>query len=164
MPQTLHKQEKEQFCKLFNQDHVTDFEDRFAVMEAFMQTDDHISSADMVERLDNLGHPLEPEFVRDTLKLMCQYGFASKQQFDNGETAYIGFRLQPGSFPVGNQPATTIYGWAKVTLQNDGTPGNIEQWAWDPTGAVVTVPEPGTMTLAGLALAGLAMHRRRSDR
>ena len=88
MPQTLHKQEKEQFCKLFNQDHVTDFEDRFAVMEAFMQTDGHISSAEMVERLDNLGHPLDPEFVRDTLKLMCQYGFASKQQFDNGEMLY----------------------------------------------------------------------------
>ena len=40
------------------------------------------------ERLDHLGHPLDPEFVRDTLKLMCQYGFASKQQFDNGEMLY----------------------------------------------------------------------------
>lgn len=88
MPQTLHKKEKEQFCKLFKQDQISDFEDRFAVMEAFMQTDGHVTSAQMIERLNDLGHRLEPEFVRDTLKLMCQYGFASKQQFDNGDVLY----------------------------------------------------------------------------
>ena len=88
MPQTLHKQEKEQFCKLFKQDQLTDFEDRFAVMEAFMQTDGHVSSAQMIERLDELNLQLDPEFIRDTLKLMCQYGFASKQQFDSGEILY----------------------------------------------------------------------------
>lgn len=88
MPQTLHKQEKEQFCKLFKQDQLTDFEDRFAVMEAFMQTDGHVSSAQMIERLNELNLHLDPEFVRDTLKLMCQYGFASKQQFDSGEILY----------------------------------------------------------------------------
>jgi Fur family ferric uptake transcriptional regulator len=88
MPQTLHKQEKEQFCKLFRQDQIANFEDRFAVMEVFMQTDGHVSSAQMVERLNGLGRRLAPEFVRDTLKLMCQYGFASKQQFDNGDVLY----------------------------------------------------------------------------
>jgi len=88
MPQTLHKQEKEQFRKLFQQDQLTDFEDRFAVMEAFMQTDGHVSSKQMIERLNNLELQLDPEFVRDTLKLMCQYGFASKQQFDSGEILY----------------------------------------------------------------------------
>lgn len=88
MPQTLHKQEKEQFCKLFQKDQITDFEDRFAVMEAFMQTDGHVSSAQMIERLNDLKLKLDPEFIRDTLKLMCQYGFASKQQFDSGEILY----------------------------------------------------------------------------
>jgi len=88
MPQTLHKQEKEQFCKLFKQDQLTDFEDRFAVLEVFMQTDGHVSSTQMIERLNELNLQLDPEFVRDTLKLMCQYGFASKQQFDSGETLY----------------------------------------------------------------------------
>ena len=88
MPQTLHKQEKEQFRKLFQQDQLADFEDRFAVMEAFMQTDGHVSSAQMIERLNELNLQLDPEFVRDTLKLMCQYGFASKQQFESGEILY----------------------------------------------------------------------------
>jgi Fur family ferric uptake transcriptional regulator len=88
MPQQLHKQEKEQFSKLFQQDRITRFEDRFAVMEAFMQTDGHVSSAQMLSRLDRLGYRLEPEFVRDTLKLMCHYGFARKQRFDNGDVLY----------------------------------------------------------------------------
>ena len=73
MLHTLHRQEKEQFCKLFKQDQIADFEDRFAVMEIFMQTDGHISSADLTTQLADKGTPLEPEFVRDTLKLMCQY-------------------------------------------------------------------------------------------
>ena len=83
------------------------------------------------------------------------------QQWENGDTAYIGFRLQPDSFPVDNQPATPIHGWLKVTVRDDGTPGAIEQWAWDPTGAAILVPEPGVMTLTTLALAGLATRRRR---
>ncbi len=88
MPQTLHKQEKEQFSKLFKQDQITDFEDRFAVMEAFLQVEGHISSAHIMQRLRDAGHHLDPEFVRDTLKLMCQYGFASKHRFNSGEILY----------------------------------------------------------------------------
>ena len=88
MPHPLHKQEKEQFCKLFKQDRITDFENRFAVMEAFMQTDGHVSSSQMIDRLTAIGYQMDPEFVRDTLKLMCHYGFASKHQFDNGEILY----------------------------------------------------------------------------
>lgn len=88
MPHTLHKQEKEQFSKLFKQDQITDFENRFNVMEAFMQVEGHISSAQMIRQLNEAGHHLDPEFVRDTLKLLCQYGFASKHQFNNGETLY----------------------------------------------------------------------------
>ena len=85
MPQTLHKQEKAQFYKLFVQAQPTDFKDRFAVMEALMQTDGHVSSAQTLKRLNGPGRRLAPEFIRDTSKLMCQYGFAGKQQFDNGE-------------------------------------------------------------------------------
>ncbi len=88
MQHTLHKREKEQFCKLFQQDRISDFENRFAVMEAFMQTEGHISPAQMIERLENAGLSLPPEFVRDTLQLMCQYGFAEKRRFENGEILY----------------------------------------------------------------------------
>jgi hypothetical protein len=84
------------------------------------------------------------------------------QQWSNGATAYLGFRLQPDSF--GTQPAQVIYGFMEVTLQDDGNPGTIHSWSWDTSGASVMVPEPGTTTLATLVVAGLALRRRRNPR
>ncbi|MDA7506389.1 PEP-CTERM sorting domain-containing protein [Akkermansiaceae bacterium] len=83
------------------------------------------------------------------------------QQFDNGETGFIGFRIEPDSFAPGSQPATTIYGYMKVTLQDDGTVGAIHTVAWDPTGAPVVIPEPSSVALSLLALAAGITRRRR---
>jgi len=87
MKQT-HVQEKQQFKKLFKQEHIDDFEDRFKVLEAFLQTEKHVSVDDLVERLVKNGWRLKPEFVRETLKLMCRFGFAHKSRFDNGVVLY----------------------------------------------------------------------------
>ncbi|MDL2268413.1 transcriptional repressor [Desulfosarcina sp. OttesenSCG-928-G17] len=88
MPNRLHHHEKEQFRNLFKQERITDFENRFAVMEAFMASDEHVTVADIAERLKAQGQPLEPRIIRDTLKLLCQYGFARKHRFDSGEIVY----------------------------------------------------------------------------
>ncbi len=88
MQQRLHNQEKEQFEKLLKQNHVEDFEDRFKVMEAFLQTERHVTSSELISRLNQQGVFLEPEFVRDTLKIMCRYGFARKNRFNNGSVRY----------------------------------------------------------------------------
>ncbi|CAB1083294.1 Fur family transcriptional regulator [Alkalispirochaeta odontotermitis] len=87
MKQT-HVQEKQQFKKLFKQEHIDNFEDRFKVLEAFLQTEKHVSVDDLVERLVKNGWRLKPEFVRETLKLMCRFGFAHKSRFDNGVVRY----------------------------------------------------------------------------
>jgi len=87
MKQT-HVQEKQQFKKLFKQEHIDNFEDRFKVLEAFLQTEKHVSVDDLVERLVDNGWRLKPEFVRETLKLMCRFGFAHKSRFDNGVVRY----------------------------------------------------------------------------
>ncbi len=83
------------------------------------------------------------------------------QQWDNGERAHLGFRIEPSSFPTGSQPATTIYGYMTVTLQDDETTGLIHAVAWDPTGAPVVIPEPSSVTLSLLALAAGITRRRR---
>ena len=84
----VHVQEKQQFKDLFKQEHIDNFEDRFKVLEAFLQTEKHVTVNDLVELLKNSGWDLEPEFVRETLKLMCRFGFANKSRFDNGELRY----------------------------------------------------------------------------
>jgi len=84
----IHVHEKQQFKKLFKQEHIDNFEDRFKVLEAFLQTEKHVSVDELVARLDHNGWRLEPEFVKETLKLMCRFGFAHKSRFDNGMVLY----------------------------------------------------------------------------
>lgn len=88
MQQQIHSREKEQFRLLLKQDHVDDFEDRFKVMETFLQTEKHLTSAELLTLLNKKKIHFEPEFVRDTLKLMCRYGFAKKNRFNNGAIRY----------------------------------------------------------------------------
>ena len=84
----IHVQEKQQFKELFKQEHIDNFEDRFKVLEAFLQTEKHVSINELVERLDHNGWRLDSEFVKETLKLMCRFGFAHKSRFDNGMILY----------------------------------------------------------------------------
>ena len=59
---------------------------------------------------------------------------------------------------------TTAYGWMRVTLQNDNTPGVIHEWAYEDSGAPITVgaiPEPSLPLLASLGLVALTLRRKR---
>ena len=84
----IHIQEKEQFKKLFKQEQIDNFEDRFKVLEVFLQTERHVTVEEMVDLLNHHGLNLDAEFVRDTMKLMCRFGFAQKSRFDNGDLRY----------------------------------------------------------------------------
>lgn len=84
----IHKHEKEQFKKLFRQEQIDRFEDRFLIMEVFLQTERHVTVSGLTELLRKQGIDFDPKFVLETLKLMCQFGFAQKNSFDNGEVYY----------------------------------------------------------------------------
>ena len=84
----IHLQEKEQFKKLFKQEYIDNFEDRFKILEVFLQTEKHVTVNELTELLAQNGRELDPEFVRETLKLMCRFGFARKSRFDNGQARY----------------------------------------------------------------------------
>ena len=84
----IHLQEKEQFKKLFKQEHIDNFEDRFNILEVFLQTEKHVTVDELTQRLAQSGREMDPQFVRETLKLMCRFGFAHKSRFDNGRARY----------------------------------------------------------------------------
>jgi Fur family ferric uptake transcriptional regulator len=84
----IHVQEKQQFKKLFKQEHIDNFESRFKVLEVFLQTEKHVSVPELVERLEKIGWQMDSDFVKDTLKLLCRFGFAHKSRFDNGVVRY----------------------------------------------------------------------------
>lgn len=84
----LHRQEKEQFKSLFRQENIDRFEDRFSILEVFLQTEQHITADELCEQLAASGHAFTPEFVKETLALMCAFGFARKNRFDNGRVRF----------------------------------------------------------------------------
>jgi Fur family ferric uptake transcriptional regulator len=86
--QAIHKQEKEQFIKLFKQDRIDRFKDRLVVLEVFLRTEHHVTAQELAALVNEQDTGLEFEFIRDTIDLMCVYGFAQQNRFDNGEPRY----------------------------------------------------------------------------
>jgi Fur family ferric uptake transcriptional regulator len=84
----IHKQEKDQFKKLFKQDHIDKFEERFKVLEIFLQSEHHVTANELYLLLKDKGYSFESDFVNETLSMMCRYGFANKNRFDNGQVRY----------------------------------------------------------------------------
>ncbi|MFN0128000.1 MAG: PEP-CTERM sorting domain-containing protein [Verrucomicrobiales bacterium] len=78
-------------------------------------------------------------------------------QFQASTSGYLGFSFRP---TVGG---STHYGWAQVTLRDDGSAGDIVAWAYEniPSTAIPVgvVPEPSSSLL--LALLGLLSCRRK---
>lgn len=84
----LHRQEKEQFKKLFKQEAVDHFDDRLKVLEIFLNSEHHVTAGELVSLIEENGHDLSPDFVLETLKLMCRFGFAQKTRFEDGHIRY----------------------------------------------------------------------------
>lgn len=89
----IHRQEKKQFENLFRQEQIDRLEDRFKVLEAFLQTEAHVTDKELLNILEENGYCFSPDFVRESLKLMCRFGFARANKFDKGMTRYEHFHL-----------------------------------------------------------------------
>ncbi|MBW1650431.1 MAG: transcriptional repressor [Deltaproteobacteria bacterium] len=81
--------EKEQFKNFFEAEGVNDINARVKVLELFLQSKQHITSDELTEIAVKNGDFFSKSFVEDTLNLMCKFGFASKNRFDNnGDIKY----------------------------------------------------------------------------
>lgn len=79
--------------------------------------------------------------------------------FTSGERGYVGFSLVL-------EDDTVAYGWVEVTLQDDNTPGVIHSWAFDDTGAplsVAAVPEPTQSLLLAVGFMAATIRRKRGN-
>jgi Fur family transcriptional regulator, ferric uptake regulator len=84
----IHSYEKKQFEKLFKQERIDRFEDRFKVLEAFLQVEQHVATDELAAVMNKNGASMSQEFVEETLELMCLFGFARKNRFQNGTVRY----------------------------------------------------------------------------
>lgn len=83
-----HEQEKKQFIRLFQQQGVDQFDLRFRVLEAFLKLEHHVTISEVMERIEKDGVALDPDFVLNSMELLCRFGFANKIDFQNKETQY----------------------------------------------------------------------------
>ncbi len=84
----LHTYEKKQFEKLFKEEKIDNFEDRFKILEIFLETEQHVTVTGLIEHLKGKNVDLSPDFVEETLELMCHFGFAQKVRFESGDIRY----------------------------------------------------------------------------
>jgi Fur family transcriptional regulator, ferric uptake regulator len=86
--QPIHRQEQEQFIKLFEKDRIDRFADRLAILEVFLKIEKHVTLSELGAQVRLTGHRFSDDFVQETIELMCRYGFAQANQFDNGVVRY----------------------------------------------------------------------------
>jgi hypothetical protein len=87
----------------------------------------------------------------------------SASGFTDGTPGYLGFSLVIDD-PLDAGTPLTIYGWARVTLQDNNGVGTLHEWAYDDSGESIQVgviPEPSSSAFVILAIT-LAMLKRRS--
>ncbi|MEW6076989.1 MAG: transcriptional repressor [Thermodesulfobacteriota bacterium] len=90
----LHEREKKQFKKLFSQDELKDFDARLSILEAFLQANRHVTVTELNKIVTEKGSPFDSAFIRDTLKMLCRYGFARRHRFDDGIVRYEPWHLE----------------------------------------------------------------------
>jgi Fur family ferric uptake transcriptional regulator len=83
-----HEQEKKQFIRLFQEQGLDRFDERFQVLEAFLQLEHHVSQDDIVRQLKKNGFQLSDAFVASSMEHLCRFGFATKVAFDGGDPLY----------------------------------------------------------------------------
>lgn len=80
-----HEQEKKQFIRLFQEQGLDRFDERFQVLEAFLRLERHVTRKEIMEELKRDGNAFSDDFVDSSMEHLCRFGFAAKVDFDQGE-------------------------------------------------------------------------------
>lgn len=84
-----HAMEREQFSKLLAAMHATRIQDRMAVLDRFLAVEHHLTLSGLAGlMLDSAPELQDIRFLKDTMEMFCQCGFARKRTFEAQETTY----------------------------------------------------------------------------
>ena len=88
MSQWLHQDEKRQFERLLRQQRMNRLGDRLAVVDVFLNSEEHLTVDGWCKLLKKHGLNLEPTFVSQTLELLTRFGLATRRDFEGSPTRY----------------------------------------------------------------------------
>jgi len=88
-PISQHQQEREQFKEVLRSFKASRIADRLMVLDAFLSVEEHLTLTDLEEIIgEKTPELLDREFIRETMEMFCQFGFALKMEFDTREAVY----------------------------------------------------------------------------
>ncbi len=80
--------EKKNFRTLIASDGQDDLKERLNILDAFLDTEEHITLEELCRFLEEKGHSFDPKFVRQCLNRMVDLGFAQRKQFEGQPIRY----------------------------------------------------------------------------
>jgi len=80
--------EKTNFRLLIENDSVGRMEERLNIIDAFLDTEEHVTLEDMMQLLKEAGYDYESDFVRRCLNRFVEHGFAQKKTFEGQSPRY----------------------------------------------------------------------------
>jgi Fur family ferric uptake transcriptional regulator len=80
--------EKTNFESLLETDGHDRVKDRLTIIDVFLGTEGHMTLEEMNQLLREKGYDFEPEFVRQCMNRMVDFGFAQKKQFEDQPIRY----------------------------------------------------------------------------
>ena len=83
-----HRDIYHQFKVIFEEEGLDRIDERLAVLESFLSTENHMTASDLTGMLKEKGVDCSEEFVAENLKLFAQYGFAREKQFTDQVPRY----------------------------------------------------------------------------
>ena len=83
-----HRDIHRQFKVIFEREGLDRIDERLAVLEAFLSTENHLTAAQLTRILNEKGIPVSEGFVAENLKLFSRYGFAQEGQFTDQVPRY----------------------------------------------------------------------------
>lgn len=84
-----HNIERQQFREVLESINATRISDRLKILDEFLSVELHITLSDLLEFIEAGGNKdYDLDFLRETMDMFCQCGFAQKNEFETQETTY----------------------------------------------------------------------------
>lgn len=80
--------EKANFRTLIESDGQEDLQERMDILDAFLDTEEHITLEELCLILEKKGYTFDPKFVKQSLNRMVDLGFAQRKQFEGQPIRY----------------------------------------------------------------------------
>ncbi len=84
-----HKYERDQFKEVLESFKASRVADRLQVLDIFLSSENHLTLAELEEMVEGSNPDLQDRaFLKETMEMFCQFGFAQKRTFESRDVTY----------------------------------------------------------------------------